>query len=91
MFLIPPPLTLLLNSFIKITLPDNAGGLSESAQEQFEQLLIDHGLLKTGVLAVGDEISRSMNEDTHAAARTVKETTAEYAAYATVRYEEILT
>ncbi|KAI0347419.1 hypothetical protein BDW22DRAFT_1351848 [Trametopsis cervina] len=65
-------------SFIKITLPDNAGGLSESAQEQFEQLLIDHGLLKTGVLAVGDEISRSMNEDAHAAARTVKETTADF-------------
>lgn len=45
-------------------------------QEKFEQLLVDHGLLKTGVLAAGVEISRSVNEDATSAADSIRSSTA---------------
>ena len=67
-----------LCSLVKVTLPNKATGLTDAAQEKFEQLLIDHGLLKTGVLAASDEISRSLNEDAVTAAQSVRQTTTKY-------------
>lgn len=63
---------------MKITLPDKTTGLIDDAQEKFEQLLIDHSLLKVGVLAAGDEISRSINEDATSAATSIRTSTTEY-------------
>ncbi|KAI0089567.1 hypothetical protein BDY19DRAFT_942922 [Irpex rosettiformis] len=69
-----------IGGYIKITFPDEHHGLTEELQEKFEQLLIDHSLLKTGVLAAGDEVSRSVNEDATSAAESIHASTANFLA-----------
>ena len=62
-----------MHRYVKVTLPDKSNGLTDELQEKFEQLLIDHGLLKTGVLAAGDEITRG--EDATSAANYIRKST----------------
>jgi hypothetical protein len=46
-------------------------------QEQFEQILIDYGLLKAGVEAAADELGRSVHEDAAGAAEAIRKGKAE--------------
>lgn len=64
---------------MKITLPEVVTHEPSFVrlQEKFEQILIDHGLLKTGIEAVGDELGRSVREDAVSTAQAIRETTAE--------------
>lgn len=63
---------------MKITLPDNSHKSAKAAQDKFEEMLVDYGLLKTGAEAASDEISRSISEDAAATANSIRQTTAEY-------------
>ena len=69
--------------YIKITLPEESASLNLShlteLQEQFEEMLIDHSLLKVGIEAAGDEVKRSVQERSAIAARSIRESTTEYA------------
>ena len=64
-----------MHRYVKVTLPDKSKGLTDELQEKFEQLLIDHGLLKTGVLTAGDEITRGVDEDATSAANYIRKST----------------
>ena len=45
-----------------------------SLQEQFEQILIDYGLLKAGGEAVGDELGRGVREGAASAVGGIRQT-----------------
>jgi len=67
--------------YVKVALPPgvkDTGSALSILQEQFEKILISHGLLKEGIEAVGDELGRSVREDGAAAAHRVQEATKEY-------------
>lgn len=49
-----------------------------AAQDKFEEMLIDFGLLKAGVEATSDEISRSVTEEATATADSIRKSTSEY-------------
>lgn len=60
---------------MKITLPEGViqeGTEFAKLQEHFEKILIDHGLLKDGLAAAGDEVERSVKESTGNAARKIR-------------------
>lgn len=60
--------------YVKLVFPENISTNEESKklQEAFEQILIDYGLLKAGIEAVGDELGRSTREDAAATADTIR-------------------
>ncbi|KAI0688601.1 hypothetical protein BC835DRAFT_1419040 [Cytidiella melzeri] len=66
--------------YVRLTLPDKSHGLTDAAQEKFEQILIDHGLLKTGVLAASDELSSSINDEAVVVAASIRKSTAGFLA-----------
>ncbi|GJE99673.1 hypothetical protein PsYK624_159440 [Phanerochaete sordida] len=55
---------IVVGGYVKIVLPEEVSSNKQigQLQEQFEQVLIDYGLLKEGVEAVGDELGRSVRE-----------------------------
>lgn len=67
--------------YVKITLPEGVtiqGSPFERLQTQFEQILVQHGLLKEGVEAVADELGKSMRESSAGAAQRIRLSTSEY-------------
>ncbi|EKM51053.1 uncharacterized protein PHACADRAFT_263012 [Phanerochaete carnosa HHB-10118-sp] len=65
--------------YVKVVLPEEVTSNQQlrELQEQFEQILIDYGLLKEGVEAIGDELGRSAHEDATNAADLIRATTKE--------------
>lgn len=47
-------------------------------QEEFERILINHGLLKEGIDAAADELGRSVSQESKAAAQQFRKQTSEY-------------
>ena len=47
-------------------------------REQFEQILVNYGLLKEGIEAVGDELGRSVSNDASSVAEAIRNGTTEY-------------
>ncbi|THH32717.1 hypothetical protein EUX98_g1458 [Antrodiella citrinella] len=69
--------------YVKLTLPEGVkdeGSEFAQLQEQFEKVLVDHGLLKDGIAATGDNVGRSVQETAGSAARKIRGGTAEYLA-----------
>lgn len=62
---------------MKLELPEKSDRSIKTAQDKFEEFLIDYGLLKTGVEASGDEVTRSIDEHASAAAQSIRKSTAE--------------
>lgn len=72
--------TVTVRRYVKIILPD---GVKEPdtplsrLRDTFENILLEHGLLKEGIEAAGDEVGRSVRESTYRIARRIQEATKE--------------
>ena len=67
-------LILLLLRYVKLAFPEETATDDDlmKLQEEFEQILIDYGLLKVGVEAVGDTLGRSAQEGAASTANTIR-------------------
>ncbi len=67
--------------YVKITLPEGVtdeGSMLSALQEQFEQILVSHGLLKEGLEAAADELGRGVLQESSVTAQRIREQTTEY-------------